>query len=43
MLWLPETNVLGRQSDNVPFGIDDTGPSTASPDINANVVVEVDC
>jgi hypothetical protein len=42
MLWLPKANVLRGQPHNIALGIDDTGTSTASSDINADIVVEVD-
>lgn len=43
MLRLPETNVLRGQSHNIALGIDDTSTSTAGANVNANIVVHVDC
>jgi hypothetical protein len=42
MLWLPKANVLRGQPHNIALGIDDTGTSTASSDINADIVIKVD-
>lgn len=45
--WLPQSNVLGRNSDNVPFSIDYAGSCTAGANIYSNIVLHleppVDC
>lgn len=40
-LWLPKSNILRGQSNNVTFVINNTGPGTSSTYINADVVVQV--
>jgi hypothetical protein len=40
-LWLPETNVLRSQSNNVALVIHDAGSGTTCTNIDANVVIDV--
>lgn len=41
MFWLPESNVLRGQADDVALGIDDTSSGTASSDVNADEMVQM--
>ena len=40
-LRLPQLDVLRREADNVTMLIDNAGSSTASPNIDANVVIDM--